>query len=245
MTIQTTTNINTDRSRFNFKHDWFKLIQDEWAKLTKPLLDRKLRILEIGSFEGASTTWILDNLMAHPESELTAVDSWEGGMDHLDTPTEVYDAFDEIESRFRSNVAKCAEVSKLRIMKARSDDALLTLRQEHARFDFIYIDASHIALDVLHDAVVSWRMLEEGGTLVFDDWSWKGYNEPCYNPRPAIAGFLNCVAPEIRYFATESQIWVTRTVNHTPATRNLDPSLMYEAEALSEILIVYPEKKKL
>jgi len=88
-------------------------------------------------------------------------------------------------------------------------------------------------------------MLEKsGGRLVFDDWSWKGYNEFSYNPRPAIAGFLNCVAPEISYFATESQIWVTRVPNHIPATRNPNSSLEYETDALKEILLVEPESRR-
>jgi predicted O-methyltransferase YrrM len=223
-----------DNKRFDFKHDWFSLIRHEWAELTAPIRGQKLRILEVGCFEGASTTWMLDNLMSHPESNITAIDHFRGGMDHHDQPTESYDKFEAIEARFRSNVSKCAEVSKLRLIKASSDDGLLTLRNEGAHFDFIYIDASHVALDVLHDAVLCWRMLDEGGTLVFDDFSWKGFNEDCYNPLPAIAGFLRCAAPEMQLKTTESQVWVKKVANHIPATRNPDPDLMYPSEILKK-----------
>lgn len=38
-----------------------------------------------GAFEGASMTWILDNLMSHPESTLTSVDTLEGGIEYQET----------------------------------------------------------------------------------------------------------------------------------------------------------------
>ncbi|KAL8724181.1 MAG: hypothetical protein Q9166_008097, partial [cf. Caloplaca sp. 2 TL-2023] len=161
--------------------DWFDWIRPEWDQRTGPLPNRELRTLEIGCFGGCSTTWILDNLMSHSHSVMTAVDAFEGGMEHQpssgpDRPADRYQ-LSNLKHRFDSNVAKCTEVAKLCVMQARSDDALVTLRQQRRRFDFIYIDASHVAIDVLHDAVMSWQMLEEGGTLVFDDYSWRGFIE--------------------------------------------------------------------
>ncbi|MCJ1281398.1 hypothetical protein MMC26_000717 [Xylographa opegraphella] len=213
-------------SRFNFQHSWFELIRPDWEKLTAPLRGRQLRILEIGSFEGASTTWILENLMSHPDSTMTAVDTFAGGMEHQADDTGAY-GLASLESRFRFNVSQCEHASKLRVIKATSDDALIQLRTEGARFDFIYIDASHVSLDVLHDAVLSWRMLDVRGTLVFDDFTWKGYNEDCYNPRVAIISFLQCAAPELEATETESQLWATKVPNHISATKNPDSDLYY------------------
>ena len=217
-----------DRSRFTFQRSWFdEHVLPEWEKFTRSIRGMKLNILEVGSFEGGSTTWILDNLMTHPESRMTAIDTFEGGMEHLD-PGQVH-AFDvsSLENRFRSNVSKCEHVNKLRVMKAKSDDALLDLRREGSRFDFIYIDASHVAIDVLHDAVTCWRMLDVHGTMVFDDVAWKGYMEDCYNPRIAIKSFIQCATQEIEARETESQMWLTRVPNRIPATPNLDPALYY------------------
>ncbi|KAL8819804.1 MAG: hypothetical protein Q9223_001841 [Gallowayella weberi] len=203
-----------DRGRFTFHHSWFdKEVLPEWEELTLPLRAKKVHILEVGSFEGASTTWLLDNLLTHPESTMTAVDTFEGGMEHQDS--ELYD-INSLESRFRSNVNKCKHVDRLRVIKATSDDALLDLRREKARFDFIYIDASHVALDVLHDAVVCWRMLNVGGTMVFDDVAWKGYMEDCYNPRIAIKSFLQCAEQELEATETEGQMWVLRLRPESP-----------------------------
>ena len=220
-----------DRGRFTFQHGWFELIRSDWEELTLSLRGKKLRILEVGSFEGASATWMLDHLMSHPESRMTVIDTFAGGMEHQENPTEKYELA-SLESRFWSNVSKCKQVDKLRVIKANSDDALMALRQEGARFDFIYIDASHVAIDVLHDAVLCWRMLDVHGTMVFDDFTWKGYNEDCYNPRIAITSFLQCAAQEVQATETQSQMWVMKVPNQIPATANPDPDLMYDNASL-------------
>ena len=226
---------NQNRGRFSFQHPWFELIRPEWEKLTYPIQGKKLNILEVGAFEGASTTWILDNLMDHPKSRMTVIDSFEGGMEHQTAPSSQIRDYDlpSLESRFRDNVSKCENAHKLRVIKAQSDDALLELRRCSARFDFVYIDASHVALDVLHDAVLCWRMLEHGGTMVFDDYVWKGYMEDCYNPHVGIVSFLQCAAPELQSKETESQMWVTKVPNHIPATPNPDPTLYYWDKGLA------------
>ena len=218
-----------DRAKYTFRHYWFdEVIRAEWEQLTQPLRCKKLQVLEIGAFEGASTTWILDNLMSHPESTLTSIDTFKGGIEHQEASS--YN-ISSLEARFRANVSKSLQKSKLTILKARSDDALVGLGVKGARFDFIYIDASHVAIDVLHDAVMSWRMLNVGGFMVFDDFTWKGYVEDCYNPRIAIQAFLHCAAPEVETRQTESQMWVTKVPNRMPPTPNPDSALYYWDES--------------
>ena len=212
---------SADRSKFMFKWPWFEDVRPLWEELTVSLRGKKLQILEIGCFEGCSTTWILDNLMAHPESHLTAIDTFEGSMEH-----ESQDLV-SLEDRFRLNVSKCEHADRLRVMKASSEDALLTLRHESARFDFIYIDASHVAVDVLHDAVLCWRMLNLYGKLVFDDFAWKMYVEDCYNPRIAIMSFVQCAAQEVETADIGAQMWVTKVPNRVPATRSPAADLFY------------------
>lgn len=225
---------------FDFSENWFELVRPDWESLAQPVsrnengAPRKIRILEIGSFEGASTTWILQNMMDHPESMLVAIDSFEGGMEHQgvnnvlakDLGTLDYN-LPTLETRFRANVSKCKHAEKLRIMKAPSSQALLHLRQDQAVFDFIYIDGSHVAFDVLSDAVLSWPMLEVGGVLVFDDSRWKGYLEDCYNPRVAVMSFLQCVKQEASIKETESQVWMTKVPCVVKPTPNPDPALYY------------------
>ena len=216
-----------ESGRFLFSQNWFELVREEWETRTASMRGRELRILEIGSFEGASTTWILENLMGHPNSRMIAVDTFEGGMEHQEVDKSDTYCLSSLEARFRSNVSECKHSAKLRIMKMRSDDALLELRRQANQFDLIYIDASHVAIDVLHDAVLCWRMLSIHGTMVFDDVRWKGYMENCYNPRIAIETFVKCAEPEIETEETESQMWVKKVPNKIPPTPNPDPALYY------------------
>lgn len=225
-------NASPNRSRFIFSQDWFhKYIIQDWTQLTLPLRSQQLQILEIGAFEGASTTWILDNLMNHPDSTLTVIDTFEGGMEHRSPSSSALAsknyALNSLESRFKANIALCPNANKLLLLKSTSYDALLNLSQTRITFDLIYVDGSHTAIDVLTDAVLSWHLLRVGGRLVFDDWMWRGYLEECYNPRIAIKGFLRCVKPKVEITETEYQMWITRVANRLEATPNPDPEVRY------------------
>ena len=226
-----------DGHGYLFSQPWLAMIRAEWVQRTSHLRHQKLRILELGSFEGASTTWILDNLMNHDESNLIAVDTFEGGMEHQKGP-DGQDSYNlsswPLLHRFKSNVSQSHNYDKLTFMKSTTLAALLTLRRQNRMFDFIYIDASHVAIDVLSDAIMCWHMLPVGGMMVFDDFSWKGYLEDCYNPRIAIEGFLACVKPEVESEETESQMWVKRVLKRGFPTPNLDPDLYYWDRGLAK-----------
>ncbi|KAK2036067.1 SAM-dependent methyltransferase [Colletotrichum somersetense] len=231
--MSTTTTVleqQMDRSRFNFQHRWFERTLDHWEERTRSLRGKKLRILEVGSFEGGSATWILDNLMSHPESTFITVDTFEGSMEFENDTYKDLAAYDipSLERRFRSNVAKCQHVDKLTIMKQSSLDALVALSHQGARFDFIYIDGSHVAFDVLHDAVVSWKMLEVGGTIVFDDYTLDRYNEESFNPAIAVDALIRCAAPEAQSSQGGSQMWVKKVAQQFQPTLNPERELIVE-----------------
>jgi len=44
-------------------------------------------------------------------------------------------------------------------------------------FDCAYIDGSHIAQCVLEDSVGVWPLVKPGGTVIWDDYSWRGHKE--------------------------------------------------------------------
>lgn len=62
-------------------------------------------------------------------------------------------------------------------------------------FDFIYVDGSHQACDVICDAVLSFKLLSEGGIIIFDDYLWRGgaadTGNPLKTPKLAIDAFVN------------------------------------------------------
>jgi predicted O-methyltransferase YrrM len=138
-----------------------------------------VRILEIGSFEGRSTLFLLTYFT---QGHLTAVDTWAGSGEHQDSD------FRDLEVRFDGNVAPC--VARLTKRKGSSLHVLPQLLDEQQKFDVIYVDALHHADNVLTDGITAWRLLNKGGILIFDDFFWLCYPRARANPWWAINLFL-------------------------------------------------------
>lgn len=68
---------------------------------------------------------------------------------------------------------------------------VLTFAFKEKSADYIYIDGSHLAIDVLSDAVLSWSLLKDGGILIFDDYGWGAHTtDEKQKPKLAIDAFL-------------------------------------------------------
>ena len=107
-------------------------------------------MLEVGVFEGRSTVWLLENILTHPASTITVVDTFAGGAEHAATD------LTDLEERFRANTEP--HRAKLVVRKDRSEAMLRELPM--GRYDFVSIDGSHEAADVLSDAVFCWPLIE-------------------------------------------------------------------------------------
>jgi predicted O-methyltransferase YrrM len=145
--------------------DWFSRHIPYWRDAMAPLFCSKpMDALEVGSYEGRSALWIVQEMLTHPQSTLTCVDTWDGKDKVLGFSTAT------AEHEFDRNLAPY--IGKLRKLKARSIDALTMLVQEHRRFSLVHIDGCHEGLTVLSDLLLSWELLEPGGFLVADDYRW-------------------------------------------------------------------------
>jgi predicted O-methyltransferase YrrM len=126
-------------------------------------------MLEIGSFEGRSTVWFLDNVLTHPSATIVCVDTFEFG-----------------HARFDHNISVSGFAEKVRKLKGSSDLLIPSLPLES--FDIVYVDGDHHAPNVLMDGVLSWYRLKPGGVMIFDDdWMDK---LPDSRPQMAIDLFL-------------------------------------------------------
>ncbi len=81
-------------------------------------------------------------------------------------------------------------------------------------FDFIYVDGSHTAPDVLLDAVLAFKLVRVGGIIGFDDYSWREPG-PRYDvlrcPKIAIDAFTNIYSGKARtLFSYTSQVYVEK-----------------------------------
>lgn len=121
----------------------------------------ELRYLEIGAYEGrniAFMDWLLPQRLA-----ITVIDPW---FDDVFNPDPQYHG---IEARFRDNVARTG-VAALRTIKGFSGVELPKLQAAGERFDLIYIDGSHTAVDVMIDLCFCANLLEVGGMMILDDY---------------------------------------------------------------------------
>lgn len=169
-----------------FRYDWFSHNIPRWHSYLGHLKDRSnVKALEIGCFEGRATVWLLQNILTHPTSSIIVIDTFTGGMENSDHQDNVVN----LRKRFEHNIKAWRD--KVKILSGLSH---IHLRKMPAisTFDYIYVDGSHMAKDVLEDAVLSWRLLKKGGILTFDDYrDWNFYKDPILCPRVAIDSFLS------------------------------------------------------
>jgi len=187
---------------YEFTSDWFSGREGYWQEIFVQLKPRK--ILEIGAYEGRSSVFIIEHCAVYAPVDFYCIDSWQGGVEHA------RDAMSEVESRFDANIAKAlAKVAgqvHVHKIKSLSHPALLQLLEAHrASFDFVYVDGSHQAPDVLADAVLSFWLLRRGGVMVLDDYLWSlepwGQQDPLNMPKPAIDAFINIYQRKLRVLA--------------------------------------------
>ncbi|MDF1793411.1 MAG: class I SAM-dependent methyltransferase [Thalassobaculaceae bacterium] len=180
----------------DFTNDWFKPERRrEWMQLFERIPGR--RLLEIGSYEGASACFLIEHLGGRHPIELHCVDTWEGGVEHQTVRTDM----SEVEARFDANIGRATAAAghPVRFFKHKGLSRLWLARLIASglsnRFDFIYVDGSHQAPDVLTDAVMAFELLRVGGVMVFDDYLWAEQlpqgRDPLRCPKPAIDAFVN------------------------------------------------------
>jgi hypothetical protein len=190
-------------ARGRFTHLWALGHAGWWEPICNALEGRTARVLEVGSFEGLSASYILWRL---PQAQLTCVDTFEGSLEHEGTDTVPAD----LERVFDENIA-LVDAARVRKLVGPSSVVLPRLATDGERFDLIYLDGSHFGLDVLVDAAVSWQLLENGGFLVFDDYLWAELgDDPLLRPRPAIDAFLAFVEGKYELLFAHEQVAVRK-----------------------------------
>lgn len=183
-------------SEYQFTQDWFSWAPEVWKQLIPhlPGLPGSRNFLEIGSFEGRSTVWIIENMMQENDY-IYCIDTWKGGEEHGG------EDMDAVFERFKTNTA----IAKDKIGIVRGYERNTSFGGLAGVYhgvgcesqDFIYIDGSHIARDVLTDACMAWPLLKQGGIMVFDDYMWGEPRDILHRPKPAIDAFVNIFAEEV------------------------------------------------
>lgn len=188
---------------YQFTKDWFHWAPQVWEQLIPMLPDGETfgsaekpvrHFLEVGSFEGRSAVWIMENMMQDGDS-LTCIDTWAGGEEHGAEDMRA------VEGRFEHNIQVAKGKLGRRNVRTWKCDSVISLAEElqYARgmYHFVYIDGSHTAKDVLTDACMAWPLLKKGGIVVFDDYLWGDPRDVLHRPKVAIDAFCNIFAEEV------------------------------------------------
>jgi predicted O-methyltransferase YrrM len=166
-----------------FTEDWVTSRFAPWEAILGELEPRQARLLEIGSYEGLSACYLLWRL---PRATITCIDTWVGPAEHMGETG-------ELEAIFDANVA-LVDASRVVKLVGDSKRRLVDLVSDESCFDLVYVDGSHLGLDVLVDAALSWQLLEPGGVIVFDDYEWAYLGEDALlRPGKAIDAFREIV----------------------------------------------------
>jgi predicted O-methyltransferase YrrM len=224
-------------TEYQFTKDWFQWAPEVWTQLI-PMLPERKSFLEIGSFEGRSSIWIIENMM-NPGDWIDCVDTWEGGEEHSE------EDMGSVEKRFKYNVNLAlggavveerdaehkfpypvhtryaspapTEGQRKRLYKYKCTSTqylgskLASCVDNKNLFDFIYIDGSHIAKDVLTDACMAWPLLKPKGLMVFDDYLWSpSARDILHRPKAAIDAFTNLFAEEVEIVHVGYQLVVRK-----------------------------------
>ena len=192
----------------DFSTDWFTHNITSWVKVfTRPdlhsLLTGPLRGLEIGSWEGMSSTFLLGRF---PTLHITCVDTWRGSDEHAGS-TVTHDS----ERRFLANTREFADRVTMWKGSSLSYFAETAAAQSQDTFDLIYVDGSHYVDDVLTDALLSFERLRVGGIIIFDDYQWRDYPEVRSNPAPALNVFFRLKSNQVEILSVGHQIIARRT----------------------------------
>jgi len=184
-----------------YTYDWFSHNIPSWKIWLKKFKNKEqLSFLEIGCYEGKATRWLLDNILTKKNSCISVVDTFTGSIEHSKIDNS------KMLKHFMNNVGYDKRV------KVFQSTSKIFLQNSKDVFDFVYIDGSHIAKDVMTDAVLSWDRLKRNGVLVFDDYEWKKFPKTSkFHPKMAIDSFMKMYKDEFKIVGKNYQICLMKT----------------------------------
>ena len=159
-------------------------IKSSFQRILQEIIVPKVTI-EIGVFEGDSTFNIVNYLIQeNPTYKHYAIDPFS------QSENLKQEVVDKAKAQFKSNMVEFPQVE---LIEKNSLDGVLELYNRNVKADFIYVDGSHFAKDVLSDAVLGFELLNIGGVMLFDDAvSWRYGSNIQDSPKIAIDSFIQC-----------------------------------------------------
>jgi predicted O-methyltransferase YrrM len=95
-------------------------------------------------------------------------------------------------------------------IKGDSYEVLFEMMKENKKFDFIYIDGSHLSFDCYSDLMISWRLLVRGGVLAIDDYLYNAEGAVVNSPFEGVNHFLKKHQNEIKILHKGYRVFLTK-----------------------------------
>lgn len=135
-------------------------------------------IIEVGSWLGASAIYMaqivqklkLDTGIICVDTWLGSLEHWRGKADRLQL--DLKNGYPTFYENFLSNVLRLQCEDYILPLPLPSLIAAEYLKEQNIQADLIYIDGSHNELDVYNDLCAYWDLLQTGGGMFGDDWTW-------------------------------------------------------------------------
>jgi len=162
-----------------------------WTDLLKEFKGKPgINYLEIGTFEGRSALWMLENILTHPTSTLTIIDLF----------------VENNHKTFHSNVNLSGEANKFKILSGSSTHKIREV--PFNSIDLAYIDGSGKGIIMLADLVNTWNVVKVGGLIICSQFNLTPRLRTVLNlqpddpgPREALDAFVKLYKP---YISVES-----------------------------------------
>lgn len=198
-----------------YTNDWFSHNIPNWTHLFH-LVDWDPEApgnvgIEIGSYEGRSSAWLLENQFRHSESKLFCVDVFADA----DQP-------DSYWRNFKNNVVDTVHGHRVEVYKGFSFDFMSKFVSDGRTCDFVYVDGSHRAADVLEDLVLGFRALRPGGLLICDDYLGGAGSNPDLtlgSPKAAVDAFTTIYRDRLELLHWGYQAAVAKKINRSDDDR--------------------------
>jgi predicted O-methyltransferase YrrM len=159
--------------------DYTQNWNQEFIKNTDIFIEKFDLCLEIGSFEGLTSNYIVDNIISK-KGKLICIDPLTDSYlndnltdDDIIKNESDFKYFKDQYSRFVNNVKEHIDSGKIELIRDLSVNVFKYFIKEYkSKFDFIYIDGDHRPDGVYIDAINSFELCKKEGFILFDDYQW-------------------------------------------------------------------------
>jgi len=180
---------------YQFTQDWFTHNIPIWKRHLQEFTGiADFQVVEIGSFQGMSACWLLDNILTHPTAKITCIDLY-------------------FQQDFKGNIVKTGAADRVIELEGYSQELLVNLDSEY--YDVAYIDGCHKPTSALQDAVLSWRLVKVGGLMIFDDYEFTFPDSPEQDTKIGIDIFLEMFGSQLEVVHKGYQLIVKKIGNQS------------------------------